>query len=571
MPVDISKAIDETFPNFKFRENQREVIEYVLNTYQESPETQIVIDAPTGTGKSIITMFSALILNKYFKKDGYILTADTSLQDQYERDSQEFNFEYPAIKGLDKYTCGVNFQPTSAGDCKIRGLSGKKIKKLECYSSCEYYTNRDNAIAAQTSILNYNYWLMQMTHVNATIKEEHQNFPVRDFTFFDEAHNVVNIVSEHFTPSFKLDFVERINPLLLYGIRCGVYGNKEYLELKKVLSQILVSIKNRTRHEKVIDDLKQIYPHLKVLNKVANILTNDNERMSVTDDGIPEENKKAIKNIKSFKNFYKTTTNYYRMVKEDPERLIHKQYDENSNTVKLYCSDESMIMKKYFHNYHNFGVYLSATFLNHNFFKEYAGIGKYKKILVPSTFDYSKSPIYFSNKFSMSFANRDSNIEAQIQKIDEIVDKYPSGVIHTASKRNAQDLIKFSRHRDKIVTYEDTNEKNVLLLRLKNKKDFFLAGPSLLEGIDLKGDISRCQIFMKVPFPNLGDSFVKRRLEMDQLWYNWLTALNFVQGLGRSMRKEDDYCDTYILDNAFNRILRTGLLPIEVSKRVKFL
>lgn len=571
MSVDISSAIDKTFPDFQFRDGQRETIEEILNCYQSDPSTQILVDAPTGSGKSIISMFSSVILNKYFNKDGYILTADTSLQAQYERDSINLGFDMPSIMGMDNYNCSVNNRVVSMGDCRIKNHPISKIRSLDCYPTCKYYTKRDDAIESSTAILNYNYWLMQQTHVNATRPFEKQPFPIRDFTFFDEAHNVVNIVSNHFTPVIPLDLKDRVSNLLLYGVRTGTIKESDMFNIEKQLVDILTQMKKEKSNSKVLGLIKQLKPSFKILNNLKNELRSENEQLNRDGESLPDLNKNASRYLYTIGNMIKTIGNYHTMVKEDPENLIHKQYDETKNKIKLYCGDESKIMTRYFHKYHNFGVYLSATFLDMDFFYKYAGFdGSFKKIELPHTFNYKKSPIYFSDAYSMSYRDKASNIGPQIKAIDEIVDQYPSGVIHTASKANATELMKQSKHSGrKIRTYKNTKEKNILLNLLKNKKNFFIAGPSLLEGLDLKGDISRCQIFMKIPFPNLGDSFVKHRKDKDVSWYSWLTALNFVQGLGRSMRKQDDFCDTYILDSGFKRIANDGFLPYEVISRIK--
>ncbi len=60
----IKEALEKDIfgPNFTFRKGQRETIETIVKTYQEDPESTVVIDAPTGTGKSIIAMWCSWIL-----------------------------------------------------------------------------------------------------------------------------------------------------------------------------------------------------------------------------------------------------------------------------------------------------------------------------------------------------------------------------------------------------------------------------------------------------------------------------------------------------------------------------
>lgn len=68
---------------------------------------------------------------------------------------------------------------------------------------------------------------------------------------------------------------------------------------------------------------------------------------------------------------------------------------------------------------------------------------------------------------------------------------------------------------------------------------------------------SRFQIVCKVPFPNFfDDKQLARRVELDPKFYKWLVALKLIQCIGRSVRSETDYADTYILDSAIHNFLR---------------
>ena len=102
---------------FEFRTGQRETVEAICRTYFEDPTGTIVIDAPTGTGKSVIAMASSLVLIELGKK-GYIIASDLSLQDQYESDLYRYKLPWGSVKGVDNYDCSVNGLPFSLGDCR---------------------------------------------------------------------------------------------------------------------------------------------------------------------------------------------------------------------------------------------------------------------------------------------------------------------------------------------------------------------------------------------------------------------------------------------------------------------
>ena len=91
-----------------------------------------------------------------------------------------------------------------------------------------------------------------------------------------------------------------------------------------------------------------------------------------------------------------------------------------------------------------------------------------------------------------------------------------------------------------------------------------IIAPAMHEGLDLKGDLSRFQIICKVPYPSFQDNEqLKIRMQLSQDYYNWLTALKLVQSYGRSIRAEDDWADTFVLDADFMSFQRRAhkLLP----------
>ncbi|MFA5594973.1 MAG: helicase C-terminal domain-containing protein, partial [Trueperaceae bacterium] len=74
--------------------------------------------------------------------------------------------------------------------------------------------------------------------------------------------------------------------------------------------------------------------------------------------------------------------------------------------------------------------------------------------------------------------------------------------------------------------------------------------------IDLADDRARWQVLCKVPYPYLGDKQVAARMERDRDWYDWRTTLAVVQAYGRSVRSQDDYAVTYLLDADFSNFIR---------------
>ena len=77
-------------------------------------------------------------------------------------------------------------------------------------------------------------------------------------------------------------------------------------------------------------------------------------------------------------------------------------------------------------------------------------------------------------------------------------------------------------------------------------------------GVDLKDNLSRFQVIVKVPYPDLTDKKVSVLKQRNPKWYEWNTILRLIQAYGRSVRNADDYANTYILDSSVSFLLKNG-------------
>ena len=93
---------------------------------------------------------------------------------------------------------------------------------------------------------------------------------------------------------------------------------------------------------------------------------------------------------------------------------------------------------------------------------------------------------------------------------------------------------------------------------MKKTPGLVVMGPSLLEGLNLVDDLSRFQIFLKVPYPHLGDKYVAAKLAHSQSWYSWKTSIGVLQGIGRSIRTPDDWAVTYLIDGCFADLFKSA-------------
>jgi ATP-dependent DNA helicase DinG len=142
-------------------------------------------------------------------------------------------------------------------------------------------------------------------------------------------------------------------------------------------------------------------------------------------------------------------------------------------------------------------------------------------------------------------------------QIEEIATKHKDhkGIIHTHNFEIAKYIIDNSSRKLKprILFQEDFNDKDEMLKEHASRKNSIIVAPAMHEGLDLKGDLSRFQIICKIPYPSFAENDqLKIRMQISQDYYDWLTALKLVQSYGRSIRSDDDWADTYILDADFS-------------------
>jgi ATP-dependent DNA helicase DinG len=131
------------------------------------------------------------------------------------------------------------------------------------------------------------------------------------------------------------------------------------------------------------------------------------------------------------------------------------------------------------------------------------------------------------------------------------------GIVHTTSYQQANYIIEHVSdvNRARLASTEGNSSRSSLLKTHGRTDASVLISPSLYQGVDLKDNLSRFQVIVKVPYPDLSERRTRVKLERDSAWYDWQTALRLVQTYGRSVRSESDYATTYILDSNFTRFV----------------
>ncbi len=461
-----------------------------------------LLDSPTGTGKSII---GAAVQKLMGVKARYICTTK-QLQDQLISD-----FPYAAtVKGRVNYRClkyPKMFPQITAEDC-----THKESNMCEYYGTCPYIVAKNAALASPLAILNTAYFMSEVNYIGA--------FSDSDLVIVDEFDTLEDQL---------MSFIEVVIT-------------------QKQLDSIGVNPpKYKTKYEAWIEwansAIKQLSSQLR-----------DIEQYMTSDWAL--EDFKLLKKIKRI------------------EKLLTKLMffvNNVDNTWIWYQSQDRWVFKPVWVS--KFGEYafwrhakkifgMSATILDVN--QVCANVGLYKPstyMALPSPFPKENRPVYYQPVANVTNRLMDVALPRLARALNEIMEKHPNDriLVHTVSYK-VRDYLRKKISSKRLVTHGTQDRAMVLEMFKKTQSPLVLLSPSMDRGVDLPGDECRVVVIAKVPYPDLGDPQVSRRVygsKDGDSWYAHKTISTVVQMSGRAVRSESDHAITYILDEQFDKILST--------------
>jgi len=532
-------------PSFTPTQQQYNIIDRIEKAFS-SGKKFVICCAPTGSGKSFISRtlagvskqpsdeFTQLIRSyDAYKMDfegsytyeqeckkeptfgAFALTITKSLQDQY----QELFEDASSLKGKTNYVCDVD----ENYDVELAPCTFAPALRDQCWieNRCPYYNARNEALLSQFSVLNYKMFLSLPGHIKR-----------KEFLVCDEASELEDELIRQYSAEITYDRLNQYN----------------------IPHEVLVT-DNRDRALTWVNNLLE--PIMEEINKFASKATAKKQNLLTQAEKIKYQ---FLKNLHRSLTVISTHWNECEFV-----------IDIDSKRVSL-TPLKANTLSKYIFDYGDKVVLMSATIIDHKHFAKSLGIKEYEYIEVDSTFDPIKSPIFISSKYKLNHKNLQHSLPGICEQIKLIINhhKNDKGIIHTHSN----DITSFVKEKLGMsrFLYRDTNFTNEDILKAHSISEMptVLVSPSLVYGIDLKDDLARFQIIVKLPFLSLASKRVKKLFEMDSEWYENKMLNAIVQASGRGTRNKDDYCTTYILDGNFiNTIKRTkNKLPKHFIDRI---
>jgi ATP-dependent DNA helicase DinG len=470
--------------NFEFRKHQKEVVVKIWEHYLKFPNGTVVLDSATGSGKSWIA-YALSALMREERNTGYIITSDLALHQQYENDIFKLRLNYGSVKGVDNYDCSVNGLYFSLGECKVKGLSYQKIKSLACYESCGYYSARNRAMNSSVAVLTYAYWLIQMNYVME--KMDDPPFLPREFTIFDECHKVPDIVQNHFSPLIAEKDFEKLERL------------ERFLDDRRIFEFTVNPKKFIALYEKMRQETS-----LEILNQYLN----EYERLLLPILRWGGEYKESIKETFKNEDLPKEIYGIFRILdwvkdlhcKVQDFNIIHKDRVDGivkvveEKALKFYTLYETDLIRKHLLKKSGFKVLMSATIGDPLKYLKIIGASETLFLSVPSTFNYSISPINVFTKYRMSFKEKEYSYPKVLELMDRILEihKNDKGIIHCVEENstvlmadNQVKRINTININDEIKTYNEN------LHLFENKKVLNVIDQGIKECIELTFDNSK--------------------------------------------------------------------------------
>lgn len=540
------------------RDKQQKILEEIEQAIK-SGFKYIFLEAPAGFGKSPV----AIALARYLGSS-HICTATKDLQAQYSRD---FPF-IREVKGKSNFICIIkdemgldetcNYGPclkddgydciykTKLGDYKVQGegtkyesidldhfAQKKYIDKMKSKSRiiqldwkpCHYYHQKWIALKSSHTIYNYKYFLSDLFYSNSMQK--------RQLLVLDEAHTVESEVADFKSFTVFNESITGFLPKLSipyeneYDIETWIAFGTELRE------KLLIFIdKASTILEKNIEQ----YPFTE--KNLIDAITKEKNLTTVIEDMRTNKDNWIVTNVE------KTANNQLRKVLVTPI------------DVSSYFKD---ILDK-----GSISLFMSATILSKDYLCKIVGIksDQVKFIRVhESNFPLKNRPIYLMNVAWLNAKTMNQSLPAIANAVNNIMTthKKEKGIIHTTSYSQLR-FIKENICKENAIRLIETGSKfdrnEMLEKHYKSSKPTVLISPSLYLGVDLKDNLSRFQIIVKVPYADLTDRKISVMKQRDPNWYTWKTILKLVQAYGRSIRSKEDFANTYILDSSITFLLK---------------
>lgn len=409
-----------TFP-YTYRIGQKELVSSVYRTILR--KKKLFIQAPTGVGKTISTVFPAVkavgegLGDKIFYLTAKTITRTVAEQAFHTMKNQGLQMKVITLTAKDKI-CFCEKTECNPDDCPyakghfdrvndavydmITSTSNMSRENLENYAKkhnvCPFEMSLDVSLWVDAVICDYNYAFDPNAHLRRFFSEGKKG----GYLFLiDEAHNLVERGREMYSAAlYKEEFLEikrKVKVLYPKLVRHLEACNKIMLEWKR-------ECENYCIHETIS------HFALRLMNVMSEL-----EKIMEEEKSLDEEFLDFYFHVRDFLNIYDGLDENY---------VIYSEMEEDGRfKVKLFCINPAMNLERYL-SQGNSTILFSATLLPIHYYKKLLSVEQEDyAIYAESTFDTKQRLMVVGNDVSSKYTMRG---ESMYQKYAAYIDKISS-------------------------------------------------------------------------------------------------------------------------------------------------
>lgn len=578
------------FP-FPYREGQRRFVGGVYQTLIQGKKLFAL--APTGTGKTISTIFPALKAMEIGKSSRiFYLTAKTITRTVAEEtfsllNEKGLNFKSITLTARDKIcifdeakcypkecerACGhydrVNdavFDMINHENQMTRTVIEKYAEK---YNVCPFEMQLDAALWSDGIICDYNYVFDPGVYLKRFFGETYFGGTKSDYTLLiDEAHNLVERAREMYSAALQLSVFKELRRLV------RSYSTKLSTKIEKC-RKYMETLKDECEDFRVIESLGGFTMYLMRMMTDMEVFLKSNAPADVREKVLT-----TYLDVRWFANLYENMD----------ERYIIYSEKKDDFTLKIYCVDPSKDLAQRL-NRGGGAVFFSATLLPVNYYKELLSTTPKEDygLYIESPFDSANRLIISANDVSSKYTRRNLNEYSKITEYIKTVVRAKNGnyLVFFPSYAFMEAVYEVFSERElykagsgiQVVVQENamTEEARQNFLEqfqadtVTTVIGFCVLGGIFSEGIDLKEDRLIGAIVVGTGLPQIGTERELLRSYYDkkhgsgyEFAYIYPGMNKVLQAGGRVIRTEKDRGIIALLDERFNTAAYRGLFPKE--------
>lgn len=576
------------FPFNSYRKGQRELAVAVYRTITE--EKKIFVQAPTGIGKTISTIFPAVKAmaegrtSKIFYLTAKTITRQVAEEAFTRMRQRNLQFKTITLTAKDKicFNKGAGCNPEACEFArghfdrvnfaimdileKERDFSRDKVEEYaRKYNICPFEFSLDLTLWVDCIICDYNYVFDPRVYLKRFFLDNGG-----DYTFLiDEAHNLVDRAREMFSAELS---------------------KKTFLDLKKVM---------KDKQPKISKALGKLNSYMLEMKKLCGengsyIQKNEPEGIyPLLKKFVKESEEWLTKNEKSegheeLLQLYFDALAFIRISELYDERYVTYVEDNGEVRIKLFCLDPSYLLGEAVKRGRS-AVFFSATLAPINYFKEILGGSEEDYIMrLSSPFDRENLCLMVADRISTKYKDREKSYDDITEYIKAVIDKNPGNyLVFFPSYKYMTEV--YNRFIDKYSEIEvllqgtsmSEEEREEFLNRFIPETDKILVGFAVLggifsEGIDLKGDRLVGAIIVGVGLPQIclerdiiKDYFQKKKRLGYEYSYMYPGMNKVLQAAGRVIRSDTDRGVVLLLDERFSSTQYQNIFPSEWFHNIK--